>query len=81
MVSDTFARDRNCAASTTIDNCHAIQVHFDTGDETSRTLIVWRGKRTPLRLISKRRMRDLQPGDWVTVKGEPQRVESVELYR
>ena len=76
-------RDRYCSPTTTLENCHALQLYFEPfGEFSSRSVIVWRGSTSGLRAAQRgQRLRDLRPGDCVICHGRRERLVRVEIYR
>ena len=82
-LPDGVTRSKDIANDVTLDNCHAIQLHFDPqGDATASSLIVWRdGPKHTRPLDENKRLRDLRPGDAVVFKGRTLTICQVEIYR
>ncbi len=83
MDGDNIARDRYCSANVTIENCHAILLHFKDLKGAVPRLMVWRKdtQRPKIKCEAKKRVRDLRTGDVVVVEGRIRKIIAVEIYR
>ena len=83
MHGDNIARDRYCRSNVTIENCHAILLHFKELKGAVPRLMVWRQdtQRPTIKCETKNRIRDLRTGDVVVLEGRIRKIIAVEIYR
>lgn len=83
MNADNIARDRYCAPNVTIENCHAILLHFKELKGAVPRLMVWRqdAQRPKIKCETKSRVRDLRAGDVIVLEGRSRKIIAVEIYR
>lgn len=66
----------------TLENCEAARVIFQPDENgVLSEIIVWRGRRSRLKLPAGRRVRTLVKGDLVSVEGVEKVVDRVEAWR
>ena len=70
-------RSSDILGHVTLDNCEAIMLWFGA----LRCRVVWKGRNRNVRPLTKHRIRDLRPGDHVSVGGREEQVTAVEVYR
>lgn len=73
-------RDQHAGASTTLENCYAVQLFLKPPPGCfSLSYVIWRGPQSPksvrIEPVTVKRIRDLRCGDWVEVDGQPMEVE------
>ena len=82
MANDeSIGRDIHCPPSSTIENCHAIRFTLDAGEAQPMEMIVWRNRKSILKPVDKKSIRDIRSGDLVFVGETRLRVIAVDLYR
>ena len=85
-LPDGITRSSDLQAFVTLDNCHALMFHFrednSPADAMLSCVIVWKDRPSAVKPVEERkRLRDLRPGDRVTVFGKSATLVEVEIYR
>jgi hypothetical protein len=76
----TVILNEQCNPRQTLDSAHALQFRL-APPQPWRSVIVWRDGHKPIRPLTKKRLRDLRPGDVVTYEGQRETIYAVEIYR